>query len=241
LERCFFTTERPAFKKFFDERGLKIGRDLIEGNLSEAVLCGGHGINGIKINAKAETSVKGLYATGDGAANATSLMGAFVLGRIAGREAVCLAKSSPAPAIAGEEAEREKRRVMAPLSRSEGISPALLERKVRQTVNLYVDNPKSEFKLLSAQKHLEKLRKDASGMKAADLHDAMKAVEVQAILDCADMVTAASLARKESRWGIYHQRVDFPKRDDENWKKFVVVKRAPSGHALTAVEPVPGG
>ena len=241
LERCFFTTERPTFKKFFEERGLKIGRDLIEGNLSEAVLCGGHGINGIKINAKAETNIKGLYATGDGAANATSLMGAFVLGRIAGREGVSRAKGIPAPEISTGEAEAERKVVLEPLKRAEGIPPALLERKVRQAVNLYVDNPKSGPKLLAAQKHLEKLRQDASVMKAADLHDAMKAVEVRAILDCADMVTAASLARKESRWGIYHYRVDFPKRDDENWKKFVVVKRDSSGRPATSIEPIPGG
>ena len=138
-------------------------------------------------------------------------------------------------------AEAEKLRVLEPLRRSEGIPPGLLERKVRQAVNLYVDNPKSEPKLLSAQKHLGNLRNDVSRLKAADLHDAMKAVEVQSILDCTDMVTAASLARKESRWGIYHYRVDFPKRDDENWKKFVVVKRDPSGRAAASVEPLPGG
>ncbi|HSR10055.1 MAG TPA: fumarate reductase/succinate dehydrogenase flavoprotein subunit, partial [Thermodesulfobacteriota bacterium] len=207
---------------------------------SEAVLCGGHGINGIKVNAKAETDVRGLYATGDGAANATSLMGAFALGRIAGREAASLGKDLPVLEISAGEAEAERKRVLEPLNRPEGIPPALLERKTRQTVNLYVDNPKSEPKLLAARAHLEKLRKDASALKAADLHDAMKAVEVGAILDCADMVTAASLARRESRWGIYHYRVDFPERDDANWKKFVVVKRDRSGRAATAIEPIPG-
>jgi succinate dehydrogenase/fumarate reductase flavoprotein subunit len=241
LERCFFTTERPTFKKFFEERGLKIGRDLIEGSLSEAILCGGHGINGIRVNAKGETNIRGLYATGDGAANATSLMGAFVLGRIAGREAAALANKARGPALDEKAIKAEEERVLAPLKRVEGIPPILLERKIRQTVNLYVDNPKSEPKLLSAQRHLSRLREDVSRMKAADLHDAMKAVEVQAILDCADMVTAASLARKESRWGIYHYRVDFPKRDDENWKKFVVVKRDPFGRADATIEPIPGG
>jgi succinate dehydrogenase/fumarate reductase flavoprotein subunit len=241
LERCFFTTERPTFKKFFEERGLKIGRDLIEGSLSEAVLCGGHGINGIQINAKAETNVKGLYATGDGAANATSLMGAFVLGRIAGREGAALAQNLSVPEPEGRATAAEQERVFAPLRRAEGIPPVVIERKIRQIVNLYVDNPKSEPKLVVAQKHLAKLRDDITGMKAVDLHDAMKAVEVQAILDCAEIVTVASLARKESRWGIYHSRVDFPKRDDANWKKFVVVKQNRSGSATASVEPIPGG
>jgi succinate dehydrogenase/fumarate reductase flavoprotein subunit len=241
LERCFFTTERPTFKKFFNAWGLKIGRDLIEANLSEAVLCGGHGINGLKVNARAETNVTGLYAAGDVAANATSLMGAFVLGRIAGREAARLARQIGFAALVAEEVEAERNRVMAPLLRADGIPPALLERKLRQTVNQYVDNPKSGPKLRAAETRLARLRHEVSRLKAADFHDAMKAVEVQAILDCADMVVAASLERKESRWGIYHFRVDYPERNDEQWRKFVVVKKDVASRPAVSTQPVMGG
>jgi succinate dehydrogenase/fumarate reductase flavoprotein subunit len=241
LERCFFTTERPTFKKFFDKKKIKIGRDLIETNLSEPVLCGGHGINGLKVNKRAETNVSGLYAAGDGAANATSLMGAFVLGRIAGREAVKYAQSARTPSPEAGEVEIEKERILAPMRRSRGIPPALLERKLRQIVNQYVDNPKSEPKLRTAQERLARLREDTALLKATDLHEAMKAVEVQAILDCADMVVAASLERKESRWGIYHHRVDYPQRDDKHWSKFVVVRLDASGQPSVSTEAVIGG
>jgi succinate dehydrogenase/fumarate reductase flavoprotein subunit len=229
LERCFFTTERPTFRKFFEGRNMKIGRDLIEASLSEAVLCGGHGINGLKVNARGETNVPGLYAAGDAAANAASLMGAFVLGRIAGRGAASFSTQAGTPVPGTDEIEAEKERVFAPLRRSGGISPVLLERKLRQTVNHYVDNPKSEPKLKVAQAHLSRLREDVSRLKAADLHDAMKALEVQAILDCSDMVVAASLERRESRWGIYHFRADYPQRNDDQWRKYVVVQRDASG------------
>jgi len=241
LERCFFTTERPTFKKFFEGKGIKIGRDPIEINLSEPVLCGGHGINGLKVNARAETNVPGLYAAGDGAANGTSLMGAFVLGRVAGREAVKFAGKGEHLTPDWNEAEEEKDRVFAPLRRAEGIPPALLERKLRQTVNQYVDSPKSEPKLRTAQERLARLREEVALLKAADLHEAMKAVEVQAILDCAEMVVAASLERKESRWGIYHHRVDFPRRNDEEWRKFVIVQRGASEQPVTTTQPISGG
>jgi succinate dehydrogenase/fumarate reductase flavoprotein subunit len=241
LERCFFTTERPTFKKFFGVRGWKIGRDLIEIHLSEPVLCGGHGINGLRVNARAETNVKGLYAAGDAAANAMSLMGAFVLGRIAGREAAHLAKKTGAKEMDPGRVLAEKERVFAPLQRTEGIPPSLLERKLRLTVNHYVDNPKSEPKLVTAKSRLAWLRKDLSRLKAADLHDAMKAVEVQAVLDCAEIVVAASLERKESRWGVYHRRVDFPNRNDGEWKKFVVVQKGEGGRISVSTEAVPGG
>jgi succinate dehydrogenase/fumarate reductase flavoprotein subunit len=241
LERCFFTTERPTFKKFFDARGWKIGRDLIEIHLSEPVLCGGHGINGLRVNARAETIVRGLYAAGDAAANATSLMGAFALGRIAGREAARLAPNTGRKTVDPGRVQAEKERVFAPLQRPEGIRPGLLERKVRLTVNHYVDNPKSEGKLKTAQERLSRLREDLSRLKAEDLHDAMKAVEVQAIIDCAEIVVAASLERKESRWGVYHRRVDFPARNDGEWKKFVVIHKNEGGRIAISTEPIPGG
>jgi succinate dehydrogenase/fumarate reductase flavoprotein subunit len=37
----------------------------------------------------------------------------------------------------------------------------------------------------------------------------MRAMEVHAIRDCAEMAARASLYRTESRWGLYHNRVDF--------------------------------
>jgi len=241
LERCFFTTERPTFKKFFEERRMKIGRDLIETTLSEPVLCGGHGINGLKVNTRAETNVQGLYAAGDAAANATSLMGAFVLGRIAGREAARFAQEVGPASLDSGQVQVERERIFSPLQQTEGIPPALLECKLRQTVSNYVDNPKSEPKLRTAQTHLARLRQDLARLKATDYHDAMKAMEVQAILDCADMVVAASLERKESRWGIYHYRADYPQRNDEQWRKFVVVQRNASGHLSVSTQPVIGG
>ncbi len=45
----------------------------------------------------------------------------------------------------------------------------------------------------------------------------MRAAEVRAIRDCAEMAARASLFRTESRWGLYHHRVDYPQRDDAQW------------------------
>lgn len=240
LERCFFTTERPTYKKFFETRGFKFGRGLVEMALSEPCLCGGHGINGLNINSRAETNVRGLYAAGDAAANGASLMGAFALGKIAAQQAVNLASEAGTPVPNPGEVEAERVRVFAPLRRSSGIPPVRWERKIREAVNSYIGSPKSEAKLKSAQERLDFLRADLSQLKAADFHDTMKALEVQAIFDCADMVVAASLERKESRWGLYHMRIDYPERDDTNWKKFVVVERGASGQVAVSTQPVPG-
>jgi len=54
-------------------------------------------------------------------------------------------------------------------------------------------------------------------MKAENPHELMRAMEVSVILDCAEMAARASLFRKESRWGLYHYRVDYPERNDAEW------------------------
>ena len=45
----------------------------------------------------------------------------------------------------------------------------------------------------------------------------MRAAEVGFIHDCAEMAARASLYRTESRWGLYHYRVDHPQRNDADW------------------------
>jgi succinate dehydrogenase/fumarate reductase flavoprotein subunit len=54
-------------------------------------------------------------------------------------------------------------------------------------------------------------------MKADNPHELMRAAEVRAIRDCAEMAARASLFRTESRWGLYHHRVDYPQRNDSEW------------------------
>ena len=54
-------------------------------------------------------------------------------------------------------------------------------------------------------------------MRAREPHELMRALEAHSILDCAEMAARASLYRTESRWGLYHYRVDYPETDDDNW------------------------
>jgi succinate dehydrogenase/fumarate reductase flavoprotein subunit len=49
------------------------------------------------------------------------------------------------------------------------------------------------------------------------------AIELGFLLDAADAVAASALARRESRGS--HQRVDYPKRDDEHYLKHSLAYR----------------
>ncbi|RVC55813.1 fumarate reductase/succinate dehydrogenase flavoprotein subunit, partial [Mesorhizobium sp. M2A.F.Ca.ET.046.02.1.1] len=112
----------------------------------------------------------------------------------------------------------ERERVLAPTRRDDGIPPNQLEYKARRLVNDYLQPPKVTAKMQIGQTRLAEARDDLeTALVARNAHELMRALEVSSILDCADMAAHASLYRAESRWGLYHKRVDYPEKDDANW------------------------
>ena len=55
-------------------------------------------------------------------------------------------------------------------------------------------------------------------------------MEVHFIRDCAEMEARASLYRKESRWGLYHYRVDYPEKNDSEWFCHTHIKKDGAGN-----------
>ncbi|HEV8572139.1 MAG TPA: succinate dehydrogenase flavoprotein subunit [Actinomycetota bacterium] len=66
--------------------------------------------------------------------------------------------------------------------------------------------------------------------------DLMEAVELEFLLDCADTLVAAALAREESRGG--HYREDHPLRDDDHWLRHSLAYREPDGSVRLEYKPV---
>jgi succinate dehydrogenase / fumarate reductase, flavoprotein subunit len=60
--------------------------------------------------------------------------------------------------------------------------------------------------------------------------DLVEALEVGYLLDCAEATVAGALARQESRGA--HFREDFPDRDDANWLKHTLARKAMEGVTL---------
>jgi succinate dehydrogenase / fumarate reductase flavoprotein subunit len=69
--------------------------------------------------------------------------------------------------------------------------------------------------------------------------DLMEAWELGALLDCADTLVAAALARDESRGG--HYREDHPLRDDDHWLRHSLATREPDGGVRLEYKPVKMG
>jgi succinate dehydrogenase / fumarate reductase, flavoprotein subunit len=69
--------------------------------------------------------------------------------------------------------------------------------------------------------------------------DLMEAWELGALLDCADTLVAAALARDESRGG--HYREDHPLRDDDHWLRHSLAWREPDSGVRLEYKPVKMG
>jgi succinate dehydrogenase/fumarate reductase flavoprotein subunit len=179
----------------------------------------------------ARTTVKGLYAAGDMASVPHNYMlGAFTNGAIAGEDAADFADGVDLPAYDEQDFERERKRVLAPTLRSDGIPPNQIEYKTRRLVNDYLQPPKVTTKMRLAQQRFEEIREDLEhNMVVRDSHELMRALEASSILDCAEMAATASLFRTESRWGLYHNRVDHPEKNDADWFCHTLLQKSEGG------------
>ena len=243
IERILFTTERPIQKRFWENRGIDFRKGLIELGITGYQLCGGHGLSGVVVNEKTETTLKGLYAAGDVASVPLQhLTGAFVFGEIAAENAIAYANKTQIKKIDTATIEAEKKQLFSHLTddKNDGkISVKEFEYKVRRTISDYVVPPKNERKLLQALWWIPRFRNEMKNIRVKDYHELSRFKEIQFILDCAELSAHASIERKESRWGWFHYRTDYPEQDDENWLKHVVLEYGmKSGEPQTTLIPI---
>jgi succinate dehydrogenase/fumarate reductase flavoprotein subunit len=168
------------------------------------------------------------------------MLGAFTNGAFAGLDAAEFIADVDFASFDEGEVVAEQARVLAPTKRDDGIPPNQIEYKSRRLVNDYLQPPKVTAKMELAQQRFEEVREDMEqGMYVRDAHELMRSLEASSILDCADMAAAASLYRTESRWGLYHNRVEYA-RDDENWFCHTILTKGDDGkpaHSKKAVQP----
>lgn len=239
IESILWTNERPSRGRFHEGRGEDYRTHGVEMNISEIGLCSGHSASGVWVNEKAETTVPGLYAAGDMASVPHNYMiGAFVFGRLAGINATEYGRSLEHVEPDPDFLEAEKARIYHPLNQPDGVPHTQVEYKLRRLVNDYLQPPKVSHKMDIGLKHFVGYEETLNLMGARDPHELMRCMEAHFIRDCAEMAARASLYRKESRWGLYHYRVEYPEKNNDEWFCHVNLKKDESGNMTVFQRPV---
>ncbi len=188
-------------------------------------------LGGIVINDQCEAGIGGLFAAGEactGTHGANRLSGnaiasALVLGARAGRNATRFALENGG----GRIDETEVREAIDRLTSFRGagsVDPEEVEAEIRQVAWESIGVVRSERGLREGVQKFAGVRKDMlRTVKARDVRRWIKALECENLAWCGEMIARSALERRESRG--QHNREDYPKRDDAQWLKSVLIFR----------------
>ena len=219
-----------------------------------------YAMGGIPTNVQAEvvrdakgTVVPGLYAAGECACvsvhganrlGTNSLLDIVVFGRRGGARMVEYVASAGQAAVPNR-AEAETASAIERLKSSAGrVKVADVRSHLQEEMTDKASVFRTEESLRSVQDTIEHLRSRYERVTIDDKghrfnYDLTEALELGFLLDLAESLVCAALARTESRGA--HFRDDHPLRDDANWMKHSLVRRGSSGQLTVDYKPVASG
>ena len=199
-------------------------------------------MGGVKTDVDGATPVPGLYAAGECACvsvhggnrlGANSLLDTLVFGRRSGAHAAQYVKDV-APTKSGEDfLASEQARIRALFDRPyKGETHARLRLELGVSMDEKVGVFRDEAGLKAQLDKVRELQRRYESVAVQDkgriYNQALTSVlELEFMLDCAEATVVSAIERKESRGA--QSRTDYPKRDDANWLKHILVTRGPVG------------
>jgi succinate dehydrogenase/fumarate reductase flavoprotein subunit len=229
--------DRYTLPAFYQQKGVVFREELVEVSVSELSIRRS-GVyfrgSGLAVDTEGETSVRGLFAAGDCATVSGGIAGAAVLGHIAGEAAVRRVRQTNGalPDFDIGSAEAVRQQAVSSLALPNGVPWKRFEDETRRVVTDYVGVRRTEKGLRLAINTLRALGAQESRLKADDLHGLMRTHESKSIRLNAEIMATASLARQETRTGSSHRRLDYPKTDNKNWLKFVLIEQGVNGPSV---------
>ena len=219
------------------------GIDPVEKPLPVRPVCH-YVMGGIDTDIDGATKLRGLWSAGEAASvsiNGANRLGAnstaecLVWGKITGAEAAKYAEGRPTPEPPGGKAALEEKRIFDGIFHGKGGTNPY---EVRDALQKVMAKDAFVFRtgegLSEALRTIRDLKKkdflhceDKSRVYNTNLSDVL---EVESMLDVAEVVVAGALARTESRGS--HFRRDHPARDDRNWLKHTLAYPGPDGPRL---------
>jgi len=195
---------------------------------SEPYINGGHGMAGFWVDTDRQTTLPGLYAIGDVAGGAPKkyVSGCIAEAEIAVAAALkrCAVDEFPVP---DPETERQAaHEAMAPLLSTSGLTYVEAEERLQKIMEEYAGGSTQNYecsadKLRLARSFLETLAGHVSEISAEDGHTLSRAHDACDRIVLARILVEHLLARNETRWPCYQSRLDFPTRNDLEYKVFI--------------------
>lgn len=203
-------------------------------------------MGGIHTDIEGATPVEGIWAAGEAAC--VSLHGAnrlgsnsttecLVWGKIAGNNAAKYAQKQKAfpPIPAEADLKDEEIRIFGRFSPDNKESAYALRKELQRTMDKNVGVFRTAEGLNAALRKIQEIKQCLPSIKVTDGSrvyntDLLSALEVENLVDLAEVIVVGALARTESRGA--HSRRDFPQRDDVNWLKHTLAYYAPEGPKL---------
>ena len=192
-------------------------------------------MGGVKTDVWGATSIAGLYAAGEVACvsvhggnrlGANSLLDTLIFGRRSGEHAAQRALGMAMPAVSNGALARDQKLIDEILSRAHSGGRRISEIKdeLGTVMNEKCAVFRDEAGLDEALEVVRRLMDQANTACIDDRgtvfnQDVLGAIELGYMLDCAECIVVAALERKESRGAQF--RLDFPKRNDDEWLKHI--------------------
>jgi succinate dehydrogenase / fumarate reductase flavoprotein subunit len=197
-----------------------------------------YSMGGIETDIDGKTRVEGIWAAGEAACvsmhganrlGSNSTAECLVWGGITGAEIVKALEQQPSvAALPDRQVEAARRRIDDLLARDGGESLYELRKELRATMDAKVGVFRTGEGLQEALEKIREIRRRAEKAPVADKArtyntNLFHALELQNLVDLAEVAVTGGLARQESRGA--HARRDFPKRDDEKWLRHTLCFR----------------
>jgi succinate dehydrogenase / fumarate reductase flavoprotein subunit len=192
-------------------------------------------MGGVKTDVWGATSIPGLYAAGEVACvsvhggnrlGANSLLDTLIFGRRSGEHAAKRALGMPMPNPAHAALAAEQRMIDDIITRAGtgGRRVSEIKDELGEMMNEKCAVFRDRAGLAEAHEIIHRLKEEAKVACIDDRgtvfnQDVLGAIELGYMLDVAECIVVAALERKESRGAQF--RLDFPKRNDDEWLKHI--------------------
>ena len=212
------------------ESGRNPSRQNVEIEGTEPYIVGGHTASGYWVDTDRATTIEGLFAGGDVAGGCPQkyVTGALAEGEIAGLSAVkYIDRKESFEKISDEDTNYHLRKTEKYLTDRHSLyTTEQLEEAMQTVMDSYAGGIKTNYRFNEKQldiadckiRQLETLTDD---LYAEDFQELMYICELKERLTVCKSVIAHLRARKETRWHSFAENLDYPKKDDRNFNKYV--------------------